>query len=217
MGVCIVASLVFAIINYVLGPSKPSPMPLLFREAQLPPALTPGMYIVSNLVGLWLSIGLCMFFLKIARGQDASIGEIFQGGRFFLNTLLASILVVLILVAGFFLCVVPFIIFALMFGMFRYFIIDRNADALESLTLSRQFTNGNKVSLFVLFLALLGINIAGLAACCIGFFFTMPFTQLAMAVAYLAMTGQPTAGDAYAYVPQGLSTATASPFQPGMR
>ena len=124
---------------------------------------------------------------------------------------------VLILVAGFFLCVVPFIIFALMFGMFRYFIIDRNADALESLTLSRQFTNGNKVSLFVLFLALLGINIAGLAACCIGFFFTMPFTQLAMAVAYLAMTGQPTAGDAYAYVPQGLSTATASPFQPGMR
>jgi phage FluMu protein Com len=90
---------------------------------------------------------------------------------------------------------IPLVVLFLMFSPFRCFIVDRNADALESLNLSRQITNGNKL---ILLLRNLLVSIVGgiviLATCFLGLFFAVgPYLELMAAMFYLAMSGQTTA------------------------
>ena len=148
---------------------------------------------VWTLPCIWLGIGQAIIFLKVARGQPAEIGELFTGGPFFLTALLASILCGLAVFAGICLCIVPGIIVALMFSQFMYLIVDQRLDVIESLSVSHQITTGNKATLFLLFLVLGLIAMGGACACGIGLIFAIPFMQVSMVVAYLTMTGQPTA------------------------
>ena len=134
------------------------------------------------------------FFLKTARGQNATFADVFSGGPYFLNIILASILYSLILIAGVIMFIVPAFIFTFMFSQFYYVILDRNVGAIDSLKLSKEMTTGNKLTLFVLGLlaGLLGLVVT-LLTCGVGLLFVAPFMTLLGAVTYLAMTGQPTA------------------------
>jgi uncharacterized membrane protein len=171
---------------------------------------------LDQMFALWLNIGLTLLFLNIARGRQASLGDIFQGGPFFLTALVATILVVLINLVGFLLLIIPGIIFALMLSQYLYLIVDRNVGILESLELSRQITHGNKLTIFVLWLLSSALIFLGLLMCCVGVVFTGPLVSLMFAVAYLAMTGQPTADQPYdggATAPYAAGPDT-SPFGP---
>jgi len=147
----------------------------------------------------WLAIGQRLFFLKLARGDEPTLGELFRGGPFFLTTILAGLLFALAYLGGLALLIVPGIIFALMFSQFNYLIIDRNADAIESLTISKQITYGNKAMLLAI---LLVANLVGqlvMQACALGILVVAPFLSLLSAVVYLAMTGQATADQRYGW------------------
>jgi phage FluMu protein Com/uncharacterized membrane protein len=167
------------------------------------------------LFAAWLSIGMRIFFLKLARGDDARVGDLFGGGPFFVTTLLASLLFALAYLGGLVLFIVPGIIFGLMFSQFNYMIIDRNAGVVESLSLSKEFTFGNKLMLFVI---LLVANLVGqviVQACAIGMIVVFPFLSLLNAVIYLVMTGQATADQRYPAGPGYYPATTAgSPFAP---
>jgi hypothetical protein len=52
----------------------------------------------------WISIGLVIAVLKIARGQHASVGDLFGGGPYFLRVLLAQLLLMLLCFTLLFLC-----------------------------------------------------------------------------------------------------------------
>ncbi len=166
-----------------------------------------------QLFGLWLRIGQWLLFLRIARGQEASLGELFRGGPYFITVLLAGLLWALAYLGGLILLIVPGIIFALMFSQFYYLILDRDVGVMESLSLSRQITEGNKLTLFAIYLLMIPLSIAGLLACCVGIVVVAGFFGVLHAVVYLAMTGQPTADQIYrqAYYPEGSGPA-ASPF-----
>jgi phage FluMu protein Com len=56
---------------------------------------------------LWLNIGAALCYLRIARGQPATIGEIFSGGPYFLRVLLATVVFFFILGAVALVCVLP--------------------------------------------------------------------------------------------------------------
>jgi uncharacterized membrane protein len=73
-----------------------------------------------------------------------------------------------------------------------WLILDRNAGAVDSLSQSMRLTEGNRTSLFLLFLIAMGIGLVG-GFIPFSFLFTAPFIYLMMAVAYLRMTGQTTA------------------------
>ena len=112
------------------------------------------------------------------------------------------------------LAAIPAVIVALMYSQFYYLIVDRDVGILESFSLSKQVTTGNKATLFWIWVLVGLINIAGLLACGAGLLFTVPFTSLVNVVVYLAMTGQPTAGPPYyqpATPPYG-GPAGSSPF-----
>jgi hypothetical protein len=123
-------------------------------------------------------------------------------------------------IGTFVLAIIPVIVVSLMFSQFQYFIIDRNADPIESLSLSRQITSGNKLTLFVGGLLAGLLLIAGMAACCVGLLFgTGPYVALLMAMFYLAMSGQTTADqlryDAWQNPPPTMAPGLSPPPLPG--
>ena len=150
--------------------------------------------IASWLFSTWIGIGQAIFFLKTARGQPAGIGDIFNGGPYFITTVAAGILFALASGVGYLLCVIPGVIIALMFSQYFYLIIDRNVGIIESLSLSAQITRGNKATIFAVLLVatLVGVLVI-LFTCLIGTLAVGPYWALLMAVVYLAITGQPTA------------------------
>ncbi len=149
--------------------------------------------VVTTVFSIWIGIGQSLYFLKVARGQTAEISDIFAGGPWFFSILVASILVGLITLVGFALCIVPGVIFALMFSQFYYLILDRNVGVMDSLNISKEITTGNKLTLFLIGLIEIALAVLGLLACCLGLLAVVPFLTLLAPVTYLVMTGQRTA------------------------
>jgi len=215
---CIGAVLVVGILNYVVAQIANQLSAVAGALAGDPVAFYVCIVLgwcTGQLFALWLNIGLAMLFLDVARGREASLGTLFRGGSCYLAVLLAGILVSLINLGGLLLFIVPGIIFALMFSQFFYLIVDRNVGVIESLELSKQITYGNKLMIFVLWLLATALILLGFVMCCIGVVFTAPLVSLMYAVAYLAMTGQPTGESRYA--PQAAAPYAegtgASPFE----
>jgi phage FluMu protein Com len=149
--------------------------------------------VISRLFQIWLYIGQTKYFLKVARGQDAEITDLFSGGPLYPTVLAASILYGLMVFFGLLALIVPGIILVLMFSQYKYLIIDQNLGVIDSLSRSKELTDGNKGTLFLLALVAIGLEIAGMLALCVGVIPVIPFLSLMSAVTYLAMTGQPTA------------------------
>lgn len=178
-------------------------------------------FVVAFLFQTWINIGKALFFLKKARGQDASLDEVFKGSPYFGKILLASLLIGSIVLG----IVLVFVLLPVLLGMavskdaalvlgvvgggvaivasyflmliisqFYFLILDRDVGVIESLAMSKDLMEGNKLTLFLIWL------VAGLAGCAIGiltcglgFLAVVPFLELMTPVIYLTITGQPTA------------------------
>lgn len=168
--------------------------------------------IVAGLFAIWIGVGQMLFFLKVARGEPAGFSDLFAGGPFIATFLGATILFTLIVSVGMMFCYVPGIIFALMFSQCFYLIVDRQAGVVESLSLSKDITDGNKMTLFLIQLVVqLVANALLYATCGLGMLAMMPFMGVMNAVIYLAMTGQPTADRPAMSFPQPPGGAAVAP------
>lgn len=87
------------------------------------------------------------------------------------------------------LLIIPALVVSLVFGFAFYLVIDRDLHALEALKESARITHGHRKQLFLLLLAIIGINIVGLVALVIGLFVSIPVTVLAMIHAYRVLSG----------------------------
>lgn len=147
--------------------------------------------LVANVPTIWLSLGLLIFYIKIARGENAELGDLFSGGPYLLRALGAGAIIFLSTVAGFILLIIPGIIIALMFSQTLCVLVDQNVGAIDALRMSAKATRGNKLTLFALGLLMIPVvALVTLLTCLIGYFFVVPFVQLLAVVTYLAMTGQ---------------------------
>lgn len=141
----------------------------LFLKAHDSPAEThfkdlwhpkPFWHFLSTSILLWLFIGLPYLVLTLLNVPDV-------------------MLIILI---------VPALIVSLVFGFAFYLIVDRDLHAIAALKESARLTNGHRMQLFLLLLAVVGINIVGLVALIIGLFVTIPVTVLAMVHAYRTLS-----------------------------
>jgi hypothetical protein len=167
--------------------------------------------VLNFLFGTWMETGMAIYMLKTARGEPANVGDLFAGAPFWPSAILARFILVIGVFVGVLLLIVPGIIIALMLSQYMYLIIERKKSATEALSTSYNITDGSKLSLFVLAIAAFGVSILGLLACCVGIVPAIGFVNLMWAVAYLAMTGQPTAD---AMLGQPAATHSESPFSP---
>lgn len=125
--------------------------------------------VVNTGVSTWIGAGQVHVFLRIARGERPEFSELFSGARWFWKILGSSILFGLMCLVGYVLCIVPGVIVALMFSQYRMLIIDRNVGVMDSLRMSKTITTGNKLTLFVIGLALFGLAILAAIPCFLGF------------------------------------------------
>ena len=145
---------------------------------------------ISFLVGIILAMGLIRAALAVCEGRKPEVAMLAQTDGF-LNYLVASILFGIAVVIGLFLCIIPGIIFAVIFFYFGYSIVQQpELGAMDALKRSAEITSGHRWQLFGLALLLVLINLVGLLACGVGVLFTYGITAIAIAYSYKTLSGQ---------------------------
>jgi uncharacterized membrane protein len=145
---------------------------------------------IGWLVGTLLAFGLIRASLEVTRGQSPDVGDLFKTPGWG-SYILASILFGISVVFGLIFCIVPGIIIAIGWGLYG-FIICENPDTspMDALSRSWEMTKGRRGDLFVLALALIGINLVGALLCGIGLIFTYGISAMAAAYVYRSLNGQ---------------------------
>ncbi len=149
--------------------------------------------LVSFVVNAVLAMGVIRATLAVAEGRQPDVSMLFRSEGL-AAYIVASILVALATVVGFILLIVPGIIVLIVWHFFGYVIVENpETSATEAMRRSAEITKGHRWELFGLGLLLVGINILGLLACCVGLLFTEGITAMAVAYAYKTLSGQPVA------------------------
>ena len=150
--------------------------------------------VLVNLIGLFLCcfivtlppliIGLVRFNAKAVAGQKGSFDDLFSGFAEFGTSWLMFIVMIVLLGVGFVLCYLPGIYLSIAWMFAWNLLADKRGSFWECLEMSRQAVTAHwGWALLLLFVASL-LAYAGIIACIIGVFVTMPFYGLMLAAAY---------------------------------
>jgi hypothetical protein len=140
--------------------------------------------IVTQVVSIFLGLGLARIGLNLISGKEFSVGMLFGEGHKLLRVIGASILFGLMVMVGALLLVVPGIYLALRYGQFMNAIVDRDLGVMDSFAYSSSITTNNKLPLFLLALLCFVVVLAGLIACGVGLIFAGPVAWLSWLAAY---------------------------------
>lgn len=98
-----------------------------------------------------IDFGSKFVFFKAMKDQKFEIKEIFSGFKNnYLNIILANLLTMAIVVAGFFLLIIPGIIFACKLAFVPYLVMDKNLDPVEAVKESWRMTKGHGWTIFAM-------------------------------------------------------------------
>lgn len=150
---------------------------------QLNSSLAAALNFIGQLFSFILSISFFKVGLKIVDGQKIFLKDIFYSPLLFFKYLLATIIFIIIFYVGLILLFFPGIIFAIRFQFYGLFITE-GAGPIESLKNSWRITKGSIWNLFLFYLLIMLISIAGLLALVIGTFWTAPTILIAWAYIY---------------------------------
>ena len=85
--------------------------------------------------------------------------------------------------------IIPALFVSLVFGFALYLVVDTGRGPIEAMKESARITQGHRLRIFLLLLAVVGVNIVGAVALLVGLFVTIPVTVLAMVHAYRTLSG----------------------------
>jgi hypothetical protein len=149
--------------------------------------------LANAVVATFMTGGMTMFAIKVARGDPYQFGDIFKGGRFFWSILGAELLIGLGVFFGILLLIVPGILLGLAWAIAIPLVVDREMGAIDAMKESWRLMQGHKGGMFLFWLLMIPLTILGVLACCVGTFVTGVIAQVGFAYIYLCITGQPTA------------------------
>jgi len=148
--------------------------------------------LIGWLLGLFLALGWFRVALEITRGIRPEVGDLFKFEGYG-PYIVASIVFGIGFFLGLVLCVIPGIIFAVVFGFYGFVAAERGNEVAPMDTLRRaaEISRGHRWQLFGLAIVLALINLVGLLACVVGLIFTSGITIIAWAYTYRRISGQP--------------------------
>ena len=113
--------------------------------------------IASFIITPAFALSFCMFFLKLTKGEDVSVGDIFKGFNKTGRALWLNILIAVFTFLWSLLLVIPGIIKAYAYSMAFYVLADNpELTASEALAKSQSMMRGHKMELFILELSFIG-------------------------------------------------------------
>lgn len=143
---------------------------------------------LGEILGLVISgpitVGTYQFALRLVRGERPDVGEIFRGFQVFGKAFAVFVLYSVMVVVGLIFLIVPGIYLAVMFWPVLYLVLDDDLDVMDTFRKARAMTEGHRWSLFIVGLAIVGLNIIGLIAFLIGVIFTGALSLLIGAATY---------------------------------
>lgn len=145
--------------------------------------------ILVSLLQAYFSMGLVAITLKIVRGEEATWEDLFLQEYNFWQFFWGSLLYGLIMFGGFLILIVPGIIWAITFSLFKYRIVEHGESARVALKKSAEMTKGYRWKIFLLGFPVIGINILGALCLLVGLFVTIPFTSVLGALVYKKLSG----------------------------
>jgi hypothetical protein len=153
-----------------------------------------GVFSGSTLVGIliqtFFQVGLLKIWLASARGGQANFAELFSGGSRYLPLLATTFLVGFIVGLGFVLLIVPGLILMVGLGVAQLYVVDAGLGPIEGMKASWEATKGQRLMLFLFAIVLVLIAVAGVLACCVGIFATVPLAGVAGSTVYLRISGR---------------------------
>lgn len=146
-----------------------------------------------------VNYGVAYAYAKAARNDRVDVMDMFEAFRTYLNAVLANVLVTVIVVIGFFLLIVPGIIFACKLVFTPYLVVDRKMSAIDAIQESWRMTTGHAWTVFFIGLLSIPIVIAGLLCFIVGVVISIMWTMMAFAALYHAVDTENAqrAGDDY--------------------
>jgi len=132
--------------------------------------------------------GIDFAYLKAARNDKVEIKDMFEGFRNYWNAVLANLLVGVIVVIGFFLLIIPGIIFACKLAFTPYLVVDRKMDVIEAVKESWRMTNGHAWTVFFILLLAIPISVAGLICFVVGIIPAIMWITATLASLYHAVS-----------------------------
>ncbi|MGL6104973.1 DUF975 family protein [Romboutsia sp.] len=141
-------------------------------------------YASSILYGI-MTVGMSYYCLRITKGQNFQIKDIFAGFKQFLPAMILNILVGLGISLGYVLLIIPGVIFNLMISQV-YFILAENEGmgAIQCIKESISIMKGNKMNYFVLMLSFIGWIVLAAFTFGIGYLVLYPYMNLTYANYY---------------------------------
>jgi uncharacterized membrane protein len=144
--------------------------------------------IATVVIGYLINAALVRGALHEVDGQRPSLGSFFRFTNVG-NVILASILVGVATAIGLILFVIPGLIVAFLSWWTLQFVIDRHDSAIEGVRSSFRAISSQAGPVFLLALALIGINILGAIPLGLGLLITIPVSTIASTYAYRVVSG----------------------------
>jgi uncharacterized membrane protein len=188
VGVTALVMLAMGAVNQIFGLFSRSAINEMVVQHQFTPgaiAIVIAVTIISAPVYTVFTAGLFKYFLKLIRGESAGVGDAFSGfGPSIGQLIVFSVVQMILLLIGYALCIIPGIYLSVAWYFAIPLIIDRRMNFWEAMELSRKMVNKHWIIIFAFLIVYGLLALAGMIACCIGIFVTMPIGFAALMYAY---------------------------------
>jgi len=142
-------------------------------------------FFISIIVGAPLMVGIAGFSLSLARKQEATISQLFEGIKKFWTCLGTYLLALIFVLLWMLLLIIPGIMAALSYAMIYFILADNDSiGPLEALAKSKEMMRGNRWKLFCLSVRFIGWGILCLLTLGIGFLWLTPYIYVSYAQFY---------------------------------
>jgi len=136
-------------------------------------------YLLSFLI-CPLQVGFVKYTLNIYRGKETDIPDLFDEYKNYKVIILSALLSSIIVTCGYFLFIIPGIIWALSYSLVNYLLADGvTGSPKEILKKSKDMMNGYKMDLFLLNLSFIGWFILGMFTLGILYIWLIPYMAFA--------------------------------------
>ncbi len=186
IAVVVIAAIIQSILNSLLGERSALRVDT-FGQSVFTFAWIVGS-IVSVVVGYLINAALVRGALHEVDGERPTIGSFFRFTNVG-NVILASILVGVATAVGLILFIIPGLIILFLSWWTLQFVIDRHDSAVEGFRSSFRAISSQAGPVFLLALALIGINILGAIPLGLGLLITVPLSTIASTYAYRVVSG----------------------------
>ncbi|MGA2801672.1 MAG: GYF domain-containing protein [Verrucomicrobiota bacterium] len=197
VGITALIMLITVAINQVFGLFTRPAINAMIMEHRVSPRGILTIVLVAIVSGPIYTIfmaGLFKYYLKLIRGESAGIGDAFSGfGHSIGQLVLLSLIMNILTIIGYVLCLVPGIYLAVAWFFSIPLVIDRQMGFWQAMELSRKMVNKHWFLVFAFLLVYGLLVMAGIIACCIGIFVTLPIGLGALMYAYETIFSQPQA------------------------